>query len=108
MQPLLSGTMPKPIKPLAKLLAELSASAAPAGTQEQFLEHVWPIIECAFTKRNERNFRITNNFIGERSLADGVIYSFSPEVLEPEFNDAGYSTVVTGSANKILRIINPL
>jgi hypothetical protein len=99
--------MPKAIKPYVVLLAELSASSAPTGTQDEFLDKVWPIIECAFTKRNERNFRITNNFIAERSVADGVVYAVTPEGLETDFNAAGYVTVLTGAANKVLRVINP-
>lgn len=109
MQPLLSGTMPKPIKPLAKLLSEISGSTRPAGTVDKFLEGVWPIVECAFTMRNEQFFRITVTMITERENQDNATYSFTPADLEASFVEGGYTTQVTGPANnKVLRISNPL
>lgn len=99
-----------PIKPKATLLAEITASAStPTGTQDLFLERVWPIMECTFAKRGNPWFIINSAFITQKGVEDKTTYSFSPDSLQQSFIDAGYDTLLTGpSGSKTLRVNNPL
>lgn len=98
------------IKTAAELIAAYSASITfTSQSVATFVNNVFPLIECAFLKRGETQFRIGRPFINRQEIEDEAVYSFTMAQLETEFSSRGYVTVLSGTApNRVLFITNPI
>jgi hypothetical protein len=98
----------KKIKTAARLAAE-QLESYPVGTLDDLADRISVLVECAFAMRGEVHFRITQAVINEVGLLNKINYSaIAPPDLELYFTDAGYTTLLTGPGNSVLRVTNPL